>query len=156
LSCKKKPRGLNSRASEDYVGLDPKNALKIAIPTLCIFYTLHWCRLRSPQVHREVFGNGEYYLDLSFEGNPNGFFQRAEGARRSQFRGVLATGSKQEAIIGTRVAAEEGPVYFFDSSLGHFHGRLKKVEKRCEPALHFRLSTPDAPQQGILTAGFCY
>lgn len=126
--------------------------IAVLIPTLCIFCVFADLRPGLNPFFREVFGNGEYLLDVYYSTNPRGpMFREPQSLN---FRGFLVRGDEQVEVSGRRVDWNGERLYLFDSQFGKFQGRLAKASQGCEPALHFKLGE-ERPKQGILRAGFC-
>lgn len=137
--------------------LDPFKLLRITIPTFCILYTLSWSGIPPWSHYHETFGNPDYYLDLYYDTNPEGFFQKSEPAAKIGFRGFIAAGDKEEAITGYRTLSHGNSTYVFHSRQGWFEGTLARDSRRgCEPKLHYQIVADGGkPATGVLKAAFC-
>ena len=122
----------------------------IALPTLILLSLSTDATLSRFRPYREVFGNGDCYLDLYYDANPRGWLRSGD---RVRFRGTWTTESGESEISGVR----EGSRYSFDAPTGKFTASLRRSDRGCEPALQFRWrANRAAPQSGTLKAGFCY
>jgi hypothetical protein len=137
------------------VRLDFKSALKLFLPTLCIFYTLRWTVLPPTEAHREIFGNNELFLELRFPAHPDRFLSSAS----VPFSGTLFTQEGEVPVTGSRIAAATGTRYLFHSRGTKFSAKIRRVSQGCEPALDFVVHAENSlnviPRRGVLRAGFC-
>jgi hypothetical protein len=134
----------------------PNRILAVIFPSVILLTAAWWTALPDTRIYREVFGNDNYYLDLYYEVNPDGWLRRAAADRPVRFRGRLTTNTGDYPVTGVRQATAQGVRYEFDSSAGKFSGRLSPSDKGCEPSLRFRLQGLREPSaQGTLRAGFC-
>lgn len=125
--------------------LDVFKVLRIALPTLFLFYSLSWSSLSDPRRHREVFGNGDVYLDLVY---PSG--------KSRHFTGTVLFKDSEQTISGRQWSAQTKTLYTFETAQGRFTGELRPSQSGCEPSLHYRIVKGTAEvTSGVLKAGFC-
>lgn len=125
----------------------------VVLPSLALAYPLLLDGKCLP-VHREAFGNGDYYLEVAYRINPRGVL--AGDSFESPFQGLL-TGPRGEVPVEgalRREGSEE--VYRFRLPGGsHFVGRLRR-DGACDRQLTYRLIGPGGRnERGVLSAGFC-
>src|SRR5688572_26240451 len=113
--------------------LSPKQILALALPSLCIFYSLTGAKGAHPALFREAFGNGDYYLELDFFTNPNSL-----RANRASFHGLWVTKFGEQKIQGVRERKGNEVIYQFEAEEGSFAGTLENEKSGCEPSLHFQ------------------
>ena len=137
--------------------LDPLKVLGLTIPTFCILYTFSWSGLPPWSHYRETFGNPDYYLDLYYDTNPEGVFQKAKPATKIGFRGYVAASDGEEAITGYRVQDHGDSVYVFHSRHGRFEGKLaREARSHCESTLRYQIvANGGESATGVLKAAFC-
>jgi hypothetical protein len=128
----------------------------VFIPSFILLSAATWTALPELRPYREVFGNDNYYLDLYYEVNPQGWLRQGQPDQPVRFHGRLTTNSGDYPIEGARQGSPDHAHYEFKSKAGQFVGQLSKNGKGCEPSLHFRLQGAAEPSaSGILRAGFC-
>ncbi len=126
------------------------------IPTLCLCYAFSATTLKAYRYH-ETFGAGDYYLDVYFDVNPQGYFQHGKADQKIRFNGFFVNGKSEEPISGFFTRQGGVPRYQFASSQGQFEGQLAAQTTKCEPVMNFQISDSDRrPASGAMNAGFCH
>jgi len=132
--------------------------LRLLIPTLCLAYVVAGSTWGNSASYRYAFGEGDYFLDLYFDTNPHGYFQRQLPNRSLPFFGYFVHGDRQEKVRGKFTHDANGERYVFQTSLGKFVGSLAAPRSGCEPQLNFRIAgngDPDPKRSGSLKAAYC-
>lgn len=133
--------------------------LSLALPTAILCTAAAWSSLPDARPYREVFGNENYYLDLYYEVNPDGYFKQNEPQPKVRFHGRLTTEAGEFPISGEREGRGETARYHFSwqegKAQGRFVGRLATHARHCEPDLNFELVENGQHANGTLRAGFC-
>ncbi len=151
----------NLQGLSDFMKLDRDSTLgKLTqswVPTLVLCYAFSATTLKAYRYH-ETFGAGNYYLDVYYDVNPRGYFQKGRLEQKIRFNGFFIKGKNEASISGyfTRTAGHQ--IYQFDSSEGRFDGKLeaRSSGSGCEPTLNFQWQPQgEALETGSLPAGFC-
>ncbi|MBI4405093.1 MAG: hypothetical protein HY537_13100 [Deltaproteobacteria bacterium] len=130
--------------------------LALLVPTLCLFYTFSWSRVPPMRHYHQTFGNGDYYLDVYFDLNPVGYFQRGLAHQDVPFSGYLVSSDTEWPVSGRFIRKANDIHYYFASQLGLFKGILRNSETGCEPNLYFNIYKEEkAIRSGVLKGGFC-
>jgi len=130
--------------------------VRVLLPSFCLFYSFYPKALPSVPWYNEAFGNNDYYLDVYYDINPNGIFQKQGGLQKLRFFGYLVTGEDEERVVGVMYRFEKRCFYFFNSRQGRFVAELKPSHGGCEPALHFRIEHQGKIMAfGVLRGAFC-
>jgi hypothetical protein len=138
------------------MALDFFKLLRILLPSLCLLYSFSPRQVPLFLPYHEVFGDEEHYLDLYFEYDPQGYFQKSQHPSAGTFTGYFVTTAGEEKVNGSWETISEGRNYSFRTSQGSFHGKMGKGTKGCEPVLKYRVKEPGGEtRSGTLTAGFC-
>lgn len=136
--------------------IDSIKLLRLALPSLCLFYSVSGPSLSSGPERKEAFGSKEYYLALRLDGIPRRSIAGQEVPENLGFSGVFATEKAEHPIQGKRVRVGAQTWYLFNTPEGRFVGWLTKSDKGCEPILQFRIENSNGnKQQGKMAAGFC-
>src|SRR5262249_28002446 len=106
------------------MGFSPGNLLGISIPSLCLFYAVNWSVLNGARPYEEEFGGGNYSLEMAFESNPDGVFQRSRADESVLFHGTLTEGERPIPVSGRRFRAHGQTFYRFDLPKEQFLAQL--------------------------------
>jgi hypothetical protein len=132
---------------------DLRYGIGLFLPTALLLGSGNLLPTETKQVHRELFGSNDYFLDVQYPA----FKKRRTGAQQIPIKGFFATKVKEEPIKGYVYKTAGGWRISFDFAGGHFSGTWSQNPSHCEPELRFQVVKYPTPslEKGVLRGGFC-
>lgn len=132
--------------------MNPFIVLKLVLPSLILVSLFSVRAYQRMGAYEEIYGDGEHYLRLQYEANPNGLLRKDQEGGELGFIGVWATRGGESFIQGRRTKDSGRYHYEFLTAEGVFQAYEVPSPGRCESGLAYSLGLV---KQGVLLPGFC-